>query len=154
MRLNSEESRATARAQLELAYSLLPAAPEVLDALGCLEWQAGRIDLAEMWFHRALLQDPTYDAAYVNLAVIVEGRGDPNQARELLRRAIQMNPLNYRARNNYAGLLYDYASSAHQEAVAYRELLKAIESAPNLDNTLRYNLKKFKSSNTLSSVNP
>jgi Flp pilus assembly protein TadD len=152
MRLNSRESRARASAQLEIAYSLQPASPAVLDALGCLEWQNGRIAEAEAFFNRALIADPLFDPTYVNLAVIAEGRGNPNQARELLRRAIEINPLNYKARNNFASLLYDYAYSSADEKVAYQELLKAVESAPALDNTLRYNLKKFKSSNTLSPV--
>jgi len=152
MRIGDKDSLIKARSNLELALELTPQDPKVLDGMGCLEWRYGNNARAERWFKEALFINPHFDQSYVNLAILEEQKGQPQKALALLEKAIQLNPLNHKARNNYASLLFDYAKSSGQERRAYGELLKAINSAPEMDNVLEYNLKKFKSSNSVRRV--
>ena len=132
-----------AESYINLAQEIYPQDVVVLDAKGCLAWRRKLNDLAESYFKEALLLDPTFENSYVNLAIVVEQRGDVLGARRLLKKALELNPLNHKARNNYAGILFDYALTREERDSARKELSKAVHSAPELDGVLKYNVDKF-----------
>lgn len=131
---------APAEAALKLAQELSPDDPRVLDGLGCVAWRRGNYDLAEEFFKRALSQNGLYDRGYMHLAFIAAERGDSRAAEELLRISLQLNPLNFRARNNLAAELLDAGARPGARAEAYNELLIAIQSAQKADVVLGENL--------------
>lgn len=61
--------------------------------LGYLYARTDRQELAESWYRRALVADPNYFEAMVNLAGLVQSlRGDQAEARKLLESALLLNP--------------------------------------------------------------
>ena len=107
--------------------------PRAIDGLGCVAWRKGNSKLAEFYFRRAVELDSNYDRPLVHLALIADSRGDKQASRELLQMAIALNPLNFRAHNNYAAVLMNSNSNFKSEerskalGEAHRALLKAYE---------------------------
>lgn len=123
---------------LELARDLDPRDPRVLDGLGCVEWRRGNHDLAAYFFEKALKADPNYDRAYVHLALYEELNQRPDSAERLLRTAIKLNPMNFRARNNYAALLLD-KGLRHE---ARKQLQRAVHAGARNEPFVLLNLKQ------------
>ncbi|MCC6220891.1 MAG: hypothetical protein IT291_06600 [Deltaproteobacteria bacterium] len=121
--LDSDSTSAfdSARALLSLAESLSPDDPRVADGFGCLAWRENDFDLAEEYFKKAVSLDSNYDRGYAHLALVAMQNGDREAAKKLFEIALYLNPLNYRARNNFAGLLIEGGETKE----AYEELLKA-----------------------------
>jgi len=77
---------------------------------------------AELQFHAFLLQNPGYPGAYVNLAILLAGKGDDEAAREHLRMALSLDP-EHPAALNQLGMLerrngrFIEAESAYMKAV-------------------------------------
>lgn len=141
-KINSRELD-QAEALINLAAEISANEPIVIDALGCLAWHRKNIDLAESYFRQAILINPKFENSYLNLAIVMEQKGDISQAKSLLEKTLKINPLNHRARNNYAGIIFDYAISTNEKDLARKELNKALNSAPALDRVLKYNIDKF-----------
>ena len=137
MRIDTPESLDSAFNALELARDLKPNDPRVLDGLGCVEWRRKNFDLAKLFFQKALRQNPSYDRPYAHLAVVAQHDGNTQAAKELNQIAIKLNPMNYRARNNYAVLLMKEGLNLK----ARDELLKAIHSSQPEQSALEENLK-------------
>ncbi|MCB0344214.1 MAG: tetratricopeptide repeat protein [Bdellovibrionales bacterium] len=138
MEQGSDDTLENANNALELARDLDPNDPRVLDALGCVEWRRGNYKLAAYFFEKALAADSGYDRAYVHLALNEERLGRIDSAEELLRIAIQLNPMNFRARNNYAALLLD-KGFPHE---ARKQLQRAAHSAGREDAIMEINLRQ------------
>lgn len=66
--------------------------PEVLIAIGNCRFAAGRFDLAEAAFRRALAQEPNDPRTLVLLAHARLKRGDDAEAERLLREAVSLDP--------------------------------------------------------------
>ncbi len=114
-----------AQASYSTARELFPDDPRVIDGLGCVAWRKGNAQLAEFYFKRAVELSPIYDRPLAHLALVAESRGHHRAAAELLAQALAVNPLNYRARNNYAAVLINTNRTGEPLAEAHRELLKA-----------------------------
>lgn len=127
-----------AEAALKLAQELSPDDPRVLDGLGCVEWRRGNHALAEEFFRQALFENRLYDRGYMHLALVAAEQRDHEAAKELLQIALQLNPLNFRARNNLAAELLD----SGDKDKAYQELLVAVQSAQKSDVVLSENLRQ------------
>lgn len=126
-----------------LAEEIYPQDVRVLDAKGCLAWHRNRDDLAESLFRNAILLDPSFENSYINLAFVLEQKGNVLQAKALLKKVLEINPLNYKARNNYAGILFDQSLTEAEREISRRELNKAVNSVSELDGVLKYNVDKF-----------
>jgi len=143
LRENSSSGNSKAEALLKLALELSPNDVRVLDGLGCAAWRYEHYELAEHYFKQAIKIDPKYDRAYVHLSLVAEARSELEAAKELLQIALQLNPLNYRARNNYAVFLHNQPGTVTDQELSYQELLKAYYSANSLDEVLLYNKAKL-----------
>lgn len=115
LRSGSTEQLEEAYNALELARDLDAQDPRIIDGLGCVEWRKGNYRLAAHFFRKALLIDPEYDRAYAHLALYEEQAGNISEALALLRRAVQLNPLNYRSRSNYSALLLQIGRRAEAQ---------------------------------------
>ena len=96
-----------AKTYVEIAAALAPNEPSVVDARGCIAWYYQDYLTAKKHFNNAILLDQGFENAYVNLAYIEEQKGSIVEAKKILEQVLRINPLNYKARNNYAALLYD-----------------------------------------------
>lgn len=141
--LISEARNKIVAGELDEAESLIMLAneinsmdPMVIDAYGCLAWHRKDDVLAETLFKQAISVDPSFENSYVNLAFIYETKGELLKARELLKKALKINPLNYKARNNYAAMLIG-------TEFGKKEFTKAINTAPRMDSVLEYNKVQF-----------
>lgn len=128
LRIDSDESRIAALAKLKVAEELSPKDPRVLDALGCVYWQQAKLETAYSYFKQAIDINPYYDRGYAHLALIAQERGEIVEAKKLYETAIQMNPLNYRTRNNYSLLLAAINKDPNLKFKANTEYLKASAS--------------------------
>jgi Flp pilus assembly protein TadD len=97
--------------------------PASLDGLGCIAFFRGENLIAEDFFKQALDLDFRYTEAVGNLALLYEQMGKPQKAEEYFKRAIELNPANYRIRNNYAIFLAQRDNSPRQ--LAREQLAKA-----------------------------
>ncbi len=143
LRRGDTRSLDEAYASLRVARELSPNDPRVLDGIGCVEWRLGNIDLAEYFFREAIAVSPEYDRPYAHLALVARDRGDTRAAEELLLMAIQINPLNYRARNNYAVEVLENGEDRESRKAAYESLLAAIQTAGEEDPVMSYNLREL-----------
>lgn len=129
-----------AKAYYQVARELKPNDPRVIDGLGAVAWREGNIELALYYFKRAYSLDSKYDRPLVHLALVAEKRGDLLAAKELLLKAIEINPLNYRAKNNLAVLIRRYEQDRDKKGLA--KLYQAYALAGNDDPVLNYNFAK------------
>jgi len=70
-------------------------------AFGIKAAQDGLWDEAMFRWNKAVKLDPTYAAAYNDLAVAYEHQGMPDKAREAYEKAIRLDPGNDQIRQNY-----------------------------------------------------
>jgi Flp pilus assembly protein TadD len=141
MRKGSAEELNSAESALHLARELSPQNARVVDGLGCLALRRHDYANAKYQFNKALELDSSYDRPYAHLALIAEQSGRVEEARHLLSKALQLNPLNYRSRNNYAVLLADLAGDETEIREAYEEMLKAAHSGPPKEALLEHNTR-------------
>lgn len=95
-----------AQAAFLIAYDLAEI-PEAVDGLGCVAFSQGDVATAERLFTRAFEIDPGYSEALANLALALEARRQLDSAETLYRRVLVYNPVDIKARNNFAALLFD-----------------------------------------------
>lgn len=62
-------------------------------------FQAGDLDTAELRFRNFIQAHPEYANAYVNLAILLDRRGDASEAVDLLEHAVEVDPQNVYALN-------------------------------------------------------
>ncbi|MCC6933117.1 MAG: tetratricopeptide repeat protein [Deltaproteobacteria bacterium] len=142
---DSKNDLGDAEAALKIATALKSDDVRVQDALGCLALKQGDLEQAKFYFQQALALDNTYDPAYAHLAMIAERNNDLLIARQLYLLALQHNPLNYQARNNYAVFLVKHSKhSAEIRKFAQQELLAAQHSYDREGTLVKKNLKKIK----------
>lgn len=114
-----------AEAAFKVAYEAGKLAAAV-DGLGCVAFLRGNAQSAERYFIQAYQMDESYNDSLANLALLYESRGLYSKAEAMYRLAIKQDPRNFRARNNFAGLLFDNNKGGSVAArVAREELLKA-----------------------------
>ena len=138
LRQGTWESFERAQMAFELARDLAPNDARVLDGLGCVEWRRGHLGLATDFFNRAIALSPSYDRPYVHLALTEEQQGSKQRAQELLKTALKLNPMNFRARNNLAAMMLE-AGYPHQ---SIKELLQAYNAGAQKDVVVLYNLNQ------------
>ena len=129
--MRSEEGNYLDQAEsaLRLAAELAPRDPRVIDGLGCVYWRRGDFSAAEKYFKQAANLDASYERAYVHLALVAERKGMNEEAGRLLEHALFLNPLDYRARNNYAVHLRDELARGQGTSKRVdREILKTMHS--------------------------
>jgi Tfp pilus assembly protein PilF len=63
--------------------------------------QNGLWNEAAYWWDKAVKSDPTYAAAWNNLAIAYEQQGEFDKAREAYEKAVELEPKNLLIRNNY-----------------------------------------------------
>ena len=96
-----------ARASFSMARELDGSAAAI-DGLGCVAMLEQRFEIAQRYFIRAYELDNNYADALGNLALLYELYGYLNEAETLYRRALAIDPKNFRTRNNYAAFLHDH----------------------------------------------
>jgi tetratricopeptide (TPR) repeat protein len=111
-----------------------PQTPEVLNELGVVLTNAGRLEDAVARFRGALAGDPDLPEIYLNLATALSRRGDQAGAIEALRTAVTLRPNLVAARNNLASIL----NAGGEFAEAREHFRFAIRIDPN-DAPVRYN---------------
>lgn len=126
-----------AEAAFLVAHQLDPLDARAIDGLGCVALRRQQYDVAIKHFQRALQLQPDYDRPFAHLALVAHARGHDAAAKALLERALRMNPLNYRTRNNYAVFL---ASPGGERYRAFRELHAAAASAGGRKTVVERNL--------------
>ncbi len=67
---------------------------------------AGNLDMAMVFYQKAIQLDPLYAVAYNDVGIIYEARGEPEQAQECYLKAIQVDPRYLSPYSNLA-LLYE-----------------------------------------------
>lgn len=141
MRQGDAQSLRAAYSALLLAEELSPKDARIADGFGCIAWRQKNWSAAEQHFKDSRKFNPEYDRAYAHLALVAEKRGDLEEAFKLYQTALSLNPLNYRARNNYAAALFDSGRSKEQKEQAVKELRKAVQGSPKVDEVLGRNLR-------------
>jgi Flp pilus assembly protein TadD len=114
-----------ASAAFQVAYDLarLPAA---MDGLGCVDFLRGDFEKAAKIFILAHEMDERYVNSLANLALLYEAQGHRQEAELLYRRAMEDDPKDFRARNNFAGFLIEHIGDSElSNRLARQELLKA-----------------------------
>ena len=81
-------------------YRLLPASPEVNDRIAMCLHGLGRLDEAAALERDVIARRPEWAAAHINMAVILAARGELEEARAHLVRALEIEPDNATARFN------------------------------------------------------
>ncbi len=128
MRENRDDALAEARAALFLAGQLMPSEARVSDGLGCIAFREKEYPAAEAWFSRAISLNPQYSRGYAHLALLAAGRGDMTGAMELFQHALHLNPLDARARNNFAVYLLEQGAAREKAEEQFLEALSAARS--------------------------
>jgi Tfp pilus assembly protein PilF len=97
-------------ALVALAPGALAASPERDDArseakgqveFGIKVAQNGLWNEAAYWWEKAVKSDPTYPAAWNNLAIAYEQQGEFDKARAAYEKAVELDPKNLLIRQNY-----------------------------------------------------
>ena len=107
LRKNTSESVRLAESSFSSVVEILPSDPRGYDGLACVKLRFGENEVARDYFREALQKDASYEPAYVHLAFLDEMEGDFSSAAENYQKALLINPLNHRARFNYAIFLKD-----------------------------------------------
>ena len=95
--------------------------------LGLIDQQAGKIESAEKYYRRALKTDPDFGSALFNLAILITGPA-PQEALELYKHAIALDPANASAHLNLGFLLKSLGRAEEGDG----ELQRAVELDPTL----------------------
>lgn len=118
-----------AEAAFEVARDMLPMSAAVYDGLGCVAMMRGDFVRAEKYLLHASLLDAQYREVYANLAILYEMTGHKDDASLMYRYARQIDPENFRVRNNYAA--FQFRRGRGTTETALKELLRAEALAPH-----------------------
>ncbi len=84
-----------AREYIRKALDLLPGDALHYNSYGCDLLEQGVVDMAIVAFQRAIRSDPRFRLAYINLAAAYVRAGEKQQALQILRQALTVNPNDY-----------------------------------------------------------
>lgn len=135
-----------ADAAFEVAAILHPHAI-TSDALGCICLVKSDLPCAERHFKEALKRDSSYVHGWNHLALLYELRGDRDLALVTYQRVLQMEPLDYAARNALAanqaelGQFAD-AKSEFRKAIAVAELPLIVDNLRTMEAEWREHNRK------------
>lgn len=94
---------------------------------GCQAEDAGRSEIAEMFYERCLALEDGFAAALTNLGNLYYKRGDTKEARRAYERALELDPEQTEARYNLANLLDDSGDTE----LAIAELRRVVTRSPD-----------------------
>jgi tetratricopeptide (TPR) repeat protein len=97
-------------------------------AISALGLTAGNRVLAIQAFEHALELDPNHAKSYYRLGLTKLRMGEPDEAERLVRKALDLDPLNADWRNDLAGILWEL----QRDEEALTEVRKSIEIEPKL----------------------
>ncbi|MBL7663353.1 hypothetical protein JNK13_11440 [bacterium] len=140
LRKNTTEGRDQALGALTVAIELAPQDARVLDGLGSLYFQEENYQAAKSYFKRAIAADPQYSRPYAHLALIARKESNQSEAERLSRIALKKNPLNFRARNNFAVIEQELGKHNYAADEFYRAHLASKQRA----RLIRSNINKQK----------
>ena len=109
-----------ARMNFLLSYELVESAA-ALDGIGCVALLEKKYDEAEIAFIRVMKAFPEYTQVYANMALLLEQRGANDRAMDYYQTALDLQPDDFKVRNNYAVLLQKLGKKAEARV----QLLKA-----------------------------
>jgi len=124
---NFEEARALLVASADKEFKEYPKA-EVYTILGNVYNELNELDSAIIWHNKALVLDPSYYEAWVNLGVCYRLKGDLNEAEKCYLKAMEIE-------NNYAelhaslGALYIFKKQ-------YDKSVASLQKSIQIDNSL------------------
>lgn len=119
---------AASERELNRALELRPASPNVLNALGCVYMEQGRLHEAAAVLQKAIALKPTWTDPHSNYGRLLEKTGHDAEALSQFRTAVQVGPLNANARL----LLADQLAKLGHDAEAETQYRKSIELGPSL----------------------
>jgi eukaryotic-like serine/threonine-protein kinase len=111
-----------------LAAKLTPDNPRAFNNLGRVYRRMGGLDEARANFEKAIAIEPSYNR-YLNLGLVLDDTGKPEEAVAAYRRALDLNPVSYVAWGNLGFVLWELPG---KEAEAKAAFDKGIETAENL----------------------
>ena len=82
----------SAERKLKLARAYVPHNAELIFALGNLEVARGNLAAAKSWYAETIALNPQHEGVFNNLAVLALQEGRPQEALELLERAVAIEP--------------------------------------------------------------
>jgi tetratricopeptide (TPR) repeat protein len=94
MALVAQKQMAQAREELETAVRLRPNNADAMNDLGVVLLQMGQAQEALGWFEKCRSIAPDFDRPYINAALIYNGRGQPEMARQVLEEFLKRHPDN------------------------------------------------------------
>lgn len=103
--------------------------PEAYDGIGCVRMLQGKYDVAERYFYHAYNLDKSYSHVYTNLAMLYQLQGRVHDAATMYEYALQSDPEDFRARNNYAAFTQAYGVA--DKSAILEELERAHALAPH-----------------------
>lgn len=112
---------------LRFLHACAPDDPQVLFLLGSCLSDAGDLERAEAYLHRAVELNPSFVDALINLGVVLCRMKKLDSAAEILSKAVQLDPANPYAHRNLGACI---ASSGQDFARAQNHLERAVELAP------------------------
>lgn len=92
------------------------------------EMQEERLNSAYRWAKRAIVNDPTFYAAYNTLGVIYQRHGNLREAEQVLRHVLELDPSYYAAMDNLSHVVLKRGDNAEYERL--QRLLKQMVATP------------------------
>jgi len=89
------------------AHHLFPSDPAYAYNLGWAAYTAGQWSLAQEWFEKAVSNDPNYTDAINYLGLIAENLNNPQQAIQVLKDGLAIDPQHKNMRYNLGRIYYD-----------------------------------------------
>jgi protein O-mannosyl-transferase len=114
---------AAAERELRLAQELRPNSTNVLNALGCVYMEQGRLDKAAAMLQKAITLKPNWTDPHFNYGRLLAKTGQDQEALAQFRTAVQVAPLNANARLLLADQLAKLGLDSEAE-VEYRKSLE------------------------------
>jgi protein O-mannosyl-transferase len=128
---------ASAEQELHRALELRPDSTNVLNALGCVYMEQGRLDEADAALQKAIALKPTWTDPHFNYGRLLLKTGQDGEALSQFRIAVQVGPLNANARrllaDELAKLGHDQEAEAeYRQSIALDPSLKAQQDLADL----------------------
>ena len=125
-----------AEKELEKAVQLDPNSFEAIAALGQIEVARGSVDEGIARYRQALLQNPQELRFYVLLGILLESKGEWQEAERIYQRALQLQPDYAPAANNLAYLMVQHGENVDVALGLAQAARRALPDSPNVADTL------------------
>jgi cellulose synthase operon protein C len=122
--------------QLQKAVQLDPNSFDAIAALGQVEVARGSVDQGIADYRQALVQNPQELRFYVLLGILLESKGDWQEAERLYQRAIQLQPDYAPAANNLAYLMVQHGENIDVALGLAQAARRALPDSANVADTL------------------